>query len=477
MSGGFSALGLLPELLHAIDDLGWQLPTDIQDEAIPQILGGGDVMGAAETGSGKTAAFALPLIQSVFERLKKIEESSGSASAAASLTGKASPQSGSGKKRKVDSIVSTPPGSHEKQSSSSTSVSLSAISLNPNDRDQDLVVTANELGCSYQTKGNEWMGIRATHGVRRGKVYFEMKVLGKGNCRVGWSTVSGHLELGKDSHGFGYGGKGWKSFQGQYERYGGEYTENDIIGVYLNLIDHTLYFAKNGVMLDKCYDIPEVLQGSVFFPTITLSNSAAEVNFGTSTAIAAATTNGTSSTHHGLKYRPQDGYVPLGLLPADQLFTTDSMECYVASSSQQSRLPMALIIEPTRDLAEQVYQSILDLSKYIDQPKLRTLLMIGDDAKTNTKAKLQQGVDIIVGTIGKLTGAMQQNQLDLSQIRFLVLDEADKLTSPDNIASIKQIFSKCPGGGTGYHRLQVSKSIIQSIFSTLSLSNKICLFL
>ena len=52
MSGGFADLGLLPELLKAIDDLGWLLPTDIQDEAIPLILGGGDVMGAAETGSG-----------------------------------------------------------------------------------------------------------------------------------------------------------------------------------------------------------------------------------------------------------------------------------------------------------------------------------------------------------------------------------------------------------------------------------------
>lgn len=42
MAGGFEALGLMPELLRAIDDLGWNLPTDIQDESIPLILGGGD---------------------------------------------------------------------------------------------------------------------------------------------------------------------------------------------------------------------------------------------------------------------------------------------------------------------------------------------------------------------------------------------------------------------------------------------------
>lgn len=63
MSGGWDAIGLMPELVRIVEELQWQLPTDIQDEAIPLILGGGDVMAAAETGSGKTAAFSLPMIQ------------------------------------------------------------------------------------------------------------------------------------------------------------------------------------------------------------------------------------------------------------------------------------------------------------------------------------------------------------------------------------------------------------------------------
>ena len=53
MAGGFDALGLMPELIRAVDDLNWYLPTDVQDESLPLILGGGDVMMvAAETGSG-----------------------------------------------------------------------------------------------------------------------------------------------------------------------------------------------------------------------------------------------------------------------------------------------------------------------------------------------------------------------------------------------------------------------------------------
>ncbi len=47
------------------------LPTNVQAEAIPLILGGGDVLMAAETGSGKTGAFCLPVIQIVYESLKE----------------------------------------------------------------------------------------------------------------------------------------------------------------------------------------------------------------------------------------------------------------------------------------------------------------------------------------------------------------------------------------------------------------------
>lgn len=49
--------------------LACRLPTPIQAEAVPLILGGGDVMAAAETGSGKTGAFALPVLQIVHEAL------------------------------------------------------------------------------------------------------------------------------------------------------------------------------------------------------------------------------------------------------------------------------------------------------------------------------------------------------------------------------------------------------------------------
>ncbi len=59
----FADLGLMPELLKAVTDAGYTEPTPIQTQAIPIILAGKDVMGGAQTGTGKTAGFTLPLLQ------------------------------------------------------------------------------------------------------------------------------------------------------------------------------------------------------------------------------------------------------------------------------------------------------------------------------------------------------------------------------------------------------------------------------
>ena len=58
----FSDFGLEPRILEAIQGLGFETPTPIQSRAVPVLLEGVDVVGRARTGSGKTAAFGLPLL-------------------------------------------------------------------------------------------------------------------------------------------------------------------------------------------------------------------------------------------------------------------------------------------------------------------------------------------------------------------------------------------------------------------------------
>jgi ATP-dependent RNA helicase DeaD len=69
----FKDLGLNPAIQQALDELGYQDPTPIQEEAIPQLLDGHDVIGQAQTGTGKTAAFGLPLLQYLDPEDKEVQ--------------------------------------------------------------------------------------------------------------------------------------------------------------------------------------------------------------------------------------------------------------------------------------------------------------------------------------------------------------------------------------------------------------------
>jgi ATP-dependent RNA helicase DDX47/RRP3 len=69
-STSFASLGLIQPLLDALEQLNFKKPTDIQLEALPHALAGRDIIGVAATGSGKTAAFALPILQKLWDEPK-----------------------------------------------------------------------------------------------------------------------------------------------------------------------------------------------------------------------------------------------------------------------------------------------------------------------------------------------------------------------------------------------------------------------
>ena len=68
----FASIGIVAPLCEACAALGWTNPTPIQREALPPALEGRDIIGIAETGSGKTAAFALPVLQALLKAPQRL---------------------------------------------------------------------------------------------------------------------------------------------------------------------------------------------------------------------------------------------------------------------------------------------------------------------------------------------------------------------------------------------------------------------
>eukprot|EP00760_Papus_ankaliazontas_P026505 PhM_4_TR3044/c3_g1_i3/m.45532/K13177/DDX1; ATP-dependent RNA helicase DDX1 len=119
----------------------------------------------------------------------------------------------------------------------------------------------------------------------------------------------------------------------------------------------------------------------------------------------------------------------------------------------QSRLPLCVIVEPTIELANQVVEELGKFSRYLQNPKIHTCAIVGRRDTRDILRQLGQGLcDIVVGTPGKLQSFMDEGKLILSQCRFMVLDEADRLGT-DNLKLVTDMYSKISVSSSS--RLQV----------------------
>ena len=103
--------------------------------------------------------------------------------------------------------------------------------------------------------------------------------------------------------------------------------------------------------------------------------------------------------------------------------------------------PQALVVAPTRELAVQVAAEARKLGKYCG---VRIAAVYGGTGLGSQKNELLAGVDLVVGTPGRLIDFIRQTYLRLSRIRFLVLDEADRMLDMGFIKDIEFIMSKAP---------------------------------
>src|ERR1700729_491970 len=110
-------------------------------------------------------------------------------------------------------------------------------------------------------------------------------------------------------------------------------------------------------------------------------------------------------------------------------------------STPAGRAPRALVLTPTRELAAQVAESAAD---YVRYSPVRTTVIFGGVSDKPQIAALRHGCDLLVATPGRLQDLAQQRQLDLSQVQFCVLDEADRMLDMGFIHAIKQILKMLP---------------------------------
>ncbi len=113
----------------------------------------------------------------------------------------------------------------------------------------------------------------------------------------------------------------------------------------------------------------------------------------------------------------------------------------LANQASRARMPRCLILEPTRELASQVLDSINAYSKEFN---LRSVLLIGGVAFDPQKKELMAGADIIIATPGRLLDHIERSRLILTDINLLVIDEADRMLDMGFIPDIIKILKLLP---------------------------------
>ena len=247
-------------------------------------------MAAAETGSGKTAAFSLPVLQLVMEAKRREAEGKDGPGGAGAARGAAE---GPGDWR------------------------VSGV-----DRDPMLEIEGD--GATVAVGVPRWVGGRATLGVQGNgcKAYFETTMLDGGLGRVGWATTAANYNLGTDKNGYGFGGTGMKSQGGKFDPYGcvvkccvvvssvyvcvraccvcymllltilprrhlirdtththpcrihrESFGQGDVIGCFLDLGKGVVGFSKNGKYLGDAFALDPAMAAGALFPSVVLKQA------------------------------------------------------------------------------------------------------------------------------------------------------------------------------------------------------------
>jgi len=113
----------------------------------------------------------------------------------------------------------------------------------------------------------------------------------------------------------------------------------------------------------------------------------------------------------------------------------------LALGRSKARMPRALVLEPTRELADQVAESF---GRYAKGTKLSWALLIGGVSMGEQIAKLDKGVDVLIATPGRLIDLFERSKVLLTGVSIMVVDEADRMLDMGFIPDIERIFKMTP---------------------------------
>jgi superfamily II DNA/RNA helicase len=113
----------------------------------------------------------------------------------------------------------------------------------------------------------------------------------------------------------------------------------------------------------------------------------------------------------------------------------------LSGSRARARMPRSLILEPTRELALQVAENFVQYGKYL---KLTHALIIGGESMTDQRDVLMRGVDVLIATPGRLIDMFERGTVLLSDVKILVIDEADRMLDMGFIPDVERIVGLLP---------------------------------
>jgi ATP-dependent RNA helicase RhlE len=122
-------------------------------------------------------------------------------------------------------------------------------------------------------------------------------------------------------------------------------------------------------------------------------------------------------------------------------FTLPLLQRLAATKTTGRRMPRALILTPTRELAAQVGDSVTTYGKHLP---FRAAMIYGGVSFGGQIRQLRQGVDILIATPGRLLDHVSQGTIDLSAVEILVLDECDRMLDMGFIHDIRKIMGRLP---------------------------------